>query len=560
MSSLVTDKPTGTAPIPQTPADNVDVPAPPELVDFEIFELVGKGTFGRVWLAKERVTGVYRAVKVFARTAHDTEITGLCEYQRRALSHPHLLPAYLVGQYNDTYYVVMELADDIKGSAALDPKYYEPCSLDRLLKDRGALQHEKALEILHGIIQAVDYLHRQGLVHRDIKPANVLFVDGKVKLCDFGLIAPGHRAVDRAGTHGYWRPDGPTDRESDLYAVTKVAYQLFTGADVSNFSELPADLAKAIPPKEYQIIKEFLERGCAANAARRFTSAQAMLNHIETVYTPPALSEGERGRNFYNKRRLASLSTPILIFALLTAIGASGWLALTRPGPAPFAPLAEMTITTYAANNGNPNSLAKRDPQGLLAKYTRGISTSNPKVPSWPIRYAKTHVVSNPASYVLMFWISPSGYIDMKSSAGDLRSFRTPPQNAGFRSLDGESDDYVICAFLNDRPFKDKDGLREQILRMAQRYRDDRPDRDTLPKGVVRILSGGDLRLVAHEPDLDLDDYTADFGLLGEIALQFRPSYSIVGIELPLPDYRATLSPTPEPDPPAEPTPEDPID
>ncbi len=550
----MTERSTDTAPIHQTPAGNAAPeranatacggPTPPELVDFDILEHIGQGTFGSVWLAKERVTGVYRAVKTFPRTAHDTEITGLCEYQRRALSHPHLIRVYLVGQSDGTYYVVMELADDIKGSVALDPKYYEPCTLNRLLKDRGAFQAHDALEILHGMLQAIDYLHGQGLVHRDIKPSNVLFVDGRVKLCDFGLIAPGHRAVDRAGTHGYWRPDGPTDRDSDLYAITKVAYQLFTGADVSNFPELPADLAKITSPKQYQTIKELLDKGCASNAARRFSSAQAMLGHVETMYAPASLQRRGRPVGVEKIKHVAKFSTPILILTLLASVGWSGWLALTRPGPTPFAPLAQMTVTTFPASQGNPNSLAKHDPQGLLPKYTHAISISNPKAPQWPMRYAKVHLVSNPASYILMFWISPSGFVYMSPSERDQKSFRDPAQDA-FLSLDGEEDNYVICAFLNDRPFKDRQGLKEAIERLADQYRDENPDRKPLPQSVIRVLSKGDVKTVPHETALQLDGYTSDFGLLGEIRNHFGPSYPIVGIELPLPARNNRPEPSP---------------
>ena len=78
MSRSATEKPTDTVPEPQAPVRQTDALTPPELVDFEVFGLIGRGTFGSVWLAKERVTGVYRAVKAFPRTAHDTEITGLC--------------------------------------------------------------------------------------------------------------------------------------------------------------------------------------------------------------------------------------------------------------------------------------------------------------------------------------------------------------------------------------------------------------------------------------------------------------------------------------------------
>ena len=73
-------------------------------------------------------------------------------------------------------------------------------------------------------------------------------------MVDFGLIAPGHQAVERAGTHGYWRPDGPTDRDSDLYAITKVAYRMLTGVEVSRFPEVPSDVAGIASPEQYRAL------------------------------------------------------------------------------------------------------------------------------------------------------------------------------------------------------------------------------------------------------------------------------------------------------------------
>ncbi len=538
----MTRRPADTVPLPETATRETDPPAPPVLPDFEILELIGRGTFGTVWLAKERVTGVYRAIKVFPETAQDTEITGLCEYQRRALSHPHLIPVYLVGKHDDTYFVVMELADDIKGSVAMDPKYYEPCTLDRLLRDRGAFDVEEAGVVLQDMLDAAGYLHSHGLVHRDVKPANVLFVEGRAKLCDFGLISPGHRAVDRAGTYGYWRPDGPTDRGSDLYATTKVAYQLFTGADVSNFPELPATLSRSATPQQYELIRDLLDRGCAANPKRRFASAQAMSDHAASL-CPARTSEPPPAQTRTHQRQLfTTWSSGALIITLLATAALSGWMALTRQAPARFDPLAEMTLTIYPAGQGNPNSLTKNDPDELLGKLSSTLSTSNAKVPPRPIRYAKMQLSVSPASYILAFWISPSGFVHMNPSEGSRRRFQDPLRDA-FLSLDGENDNYVICAFFNDRPFKDRHGLKEAVQRLADQYRDENPNRQPLPQGIVRVLRKGEVRTVAYDADMELNGFRGDFGLLGEIHNHFGPSYAIEGFELPLPGSRPSSPP-----------------
>ncbi len=530
MSESATERPANSDPLQNTPA--AAAAAPPHLPDFEVLKRIGQGTFGAVWLAKERVTGVYRAVKVIPAALPDAEIAGLCEYQRRALSHPHLLQVHLVGRQAQYYYVVMELADDIKGTVALDPEYYEPCNLDRLLKDRGAMKPSVALAHVADMLEAVDYLHHQGLVHRDIKPANVLFVSGNAKLCDFGLIAPGHQAVDRAGTHGYWRPDGPTDRDSDLYAMTKVAYQMLSGTQITNFPELPADLARLTSAEQYRRLKEFLMRGCSNQASRRFSSAQIMLSHIKALQEPHPGSHGGPGTNGTH-RRLQRAGVPALMVVTLALLAVFGWQRVIAPTANTFAPLAEMNVVAYPDGAGNPNSLSHDDPEGLLRRGTRVFSTSNPEVPEWPVAYARIQLVSKPPSYMLVFWISPSGYVYMISSNEALRTLHDPGLQA-FRSLDGRDDNYIICGFMNDRPFN-KDGLRAAIERLVRRYRAEHPDQKALPAGVMRLLNAGGVKLAYRreaEPD---DDLRSDFGLLGEIWLQYGNSYPIVGFELPLP-------------------------
>jgi len=527
MSDHVAEKPTGA---PPEVRHQVNDPVPPELTDFEILKLIGQGTFGQVWLGKERVTGVYRAIKVFPKTAHDTEMAGLSEFQRRNLQHPNLVQVFLVGQDSDSYYVVMELADDIKGNLAQDPQYYEPCNLDRLIKDRGALPPLEALKNLQGILEGIDYLHGQGLIHRDIKPSNVLLVNGQIKLCDFGLLAPGHQAIDRAGTHGYWRPDGPTDRESDLYAVTKVAFEMFTGADVSKFSELPSDLARVTSPEMYRGIRVLLEKGCSENPSRRFSSAQAMLGDIGQFFkTPPhestSLSSRERKPIFHGWASTVISSLAVLV---LLVVG----LRTISPVAPLFEPLVELTLTTFPDGMGNPSPLSKNDPKGLLGSMTETISTNNPnqKPVKHPIRYAKLNIVSEPECYIIVFWVSPSGYVYMRDSRSEVSNLRDPRLHS-FRSLDGDGGNYVVCSFLSDRPFLEVENLRLGIERLASGH-----PQPQLPPATIRILKVNQATPELISAANTRDDFaTEGFGLLGQIRAQYGSMYKIVGVELPLP-------------------------
>lgn len=497
-------------------------PTKPTLPDFEILKLIGQGAFGSVWMAKERVTGVYRAIKTFPKGASDTEITGLCEYQRRALDHANLVQIHVVGELHNSYYVVMELADDIKGGVQLDPQYYEPWSLDRYLQDHGPLPADRAIAALRGITEAVEYLHHQGLVHRDIKPSNVLMVGGQVKLCDFGLVAPGHRAVERAGTHGYWRPDGPTDRESDLYAITKVAFQMFTGGDVGTFPELPSDIARTSTPEVFRSLRELLEKGCSPNAARRFTSAASMLKHVERL----------EGLTRSRATRMWDTRHPILLTTLLVAtLALFASRFMQNQSDQAFAPAARLTLTTFPANQDNPNGLLRDDPKNLLERFSHVVSTSavNPKVPEWPVGFAKVHTVCEPPSHMLMFWISPLGDVSMVRSATPTRTYFHPIQRE-FRRLDGDRGNFVICAFFDNRPFRDPEGLRKSIEDLViSRLR------PALPSGTMRVLGVDETTPQLLGGGGESSGSATDLGLLSEIRTQWGHAFPIIGVEIPLP-------------------------
>mgnify|MGYP005844392157 CR=1 FL=1 len=91
------------------------------------------------------------------------------------------------------------------------------------------------VNLLMQTLQALDYLHRWGILHRDLKPENMLVVDGQVKLLDFGLALRREqsRPDQVMGTLTYIAPEVlqgmPATESSDLYAVGVIAYELFAG-------------------------------------------------------------------------------------------------------------------------------------------------------------------------------------------------------------------------------------------------------------------------------------------------------------------------------------------
>src|SRR5215831_4994044 len=128
--------------------------------------------------------------------------------------------------------------DGVRGEVM---EYVDGRTLRDLLRDDRRLLPERALEITDGVLRALDYSHRHGIVHRDIKPGNVMLTrTGEVKVMDFGIA----RAVSDAqatmtqtaqviGTAQYLSPEQArgerVDARSDLYSTGCLLYELLTG-------------------------------------------------------------------------------------------------------------------------------------------------------------------------------------------------------------------------------------------------------------------------------------------------------------------------------------------
>ena len=113
---------------------------PPQLPDYELLSLVGRGSYGEVWLARG-VTGVFRAIKIVWRhrfadaDPFEREFRGVRLFAGLSIREPRLLAVFHVGRNDEAgfFYYVMEPADDATAGAEIDPENYSP----RTLRTRG---------------------------------------------------------------------------------------------------------------------------------------------------------------------------------------------------------------------------------------------------------------------------------------------------------------------------------------------------------------------------------------------------------------------------------------
>lgn len=307
--------------------------AAPSIPDYDLIRIVGRGSYGDVWLARG-ITGVLRAVKIVWRTRfadpqpYEREFKGLKEFAAVSLLEPRQLALLHVSRNEAAgfFYYVMELADDADSGREIDPLNYRPNTLREVRSRRGRLPVKEVVSIGAEIARGLAGLHRRGLVHRDIKPSNVIFVGGSPKLADIGLVATASADLTFVGTEGYVPPEGPGIPSADVYSLGKMLYELATGLDRHDYPRLPADLDQISDRKELLEINEVCIRACQSEPTKRHPDAEALLGDLLL------LQAGKSVRKLRaEERRLARALRATVVLTIALTIAATGaWIAQSR--------------------------------------------------------------------------------------------------------------------------------------------------------------------------------------------------------------------------------------
>jgi eukaryotic-like serine/threonine-protein kinase len=233
-----------------------------------------------------------------------------------SLNHPSIVAVYDTGEdmvgHTPVPYIVME--------------YVDGRTLRDLLRDDRRLLPERALEITDGVLRALDYSHRNGIVHRDIKPGNVMLTrTGDVKVMDFGIA----RAVSDAqatmtqtaqviGTAQYLSPEQArgerVDARSDLYSTGCLLYELLTGRPpftgdspvaiayqhVRENPIPPSRVDPEIPPWADSIVLKAM----AKDPGDRYQSAGEMRNDIQRALQGMPVAAPTRFDSYQGTRRM----------------------------------------------------------------------------------------------------------------------------------------------------------------------------------------------------------------------------------------------------------------
>lgn len=291
-------------------APKFDGPVPERIEQYQIGEVLGRGTCGTVYRAFDERLDRHVAIKLSLREqsaeGEKLDVTGATEpnparkpAHYRAflteaaaasrLSHSGIVALYDVGTTDRFNYLVMELVEGV--------------TLKAHGKDQVLLPPRRVLEIMVQCCESLDYLHRQGFVHRDIKPSNIMLdINGEVKLLDFGIaLSRDHSAGEgrkaSLGTPNYMSPEqirgerlGPA---TDFYALGTVLYEMLTGQRVfaaKKVRELFAKVLRDSPPHLRVVaphlpesLAQLLRLALQKRPERRFQSGADMASALRAV-------------------------------------------------------------------------------------------------------------------------------------------------------------------------------------------------------------------------------------------------------------------------------------
>lgn len=208
--------------------------APGSLIGkYEIRSLLGKGGMGVVYAAFDPLIEREVALKLLSRDLLGTPMA-LQRFLGEAkaigrLSHPNVVSIFDIGEWQDQYYLIMEL---LPGGCVADK-----------VDDGQPLPWWEACRIAAEAAMGLDAAHQEGMVHRDIKPENLMLnKSGVVKVVDFGLSKlldasqENQLAVTKAGqimgTPHYMSPEQlegkPVDAGTDIYSLGATLFRLLT--------------------------------------------------------------------------------------------------------------------------------------------------------------------------------------------------------------------------------------------------------------------------------------------------------------------------------------------
>jgi tRNA A-37 threonylcarbamoyl transferase component Bud32 len=353
---------------------------------YDFIRLLGIGGFAEVYLARDKLLEREVAIKILLpQQGQDPQTVERFLREARLyakLEHKNIIPIYDTGILEGHVFITMKF---IRGE-----------SLKQALLSQKRIAPEQLPGIIRGTAQALDYIHRQGIVHRDIKPANIIVerATRAVYLADFGIArAESSQTLTQTGmivgTPSYLSPEQikgkQIDARSDLYSLGATLYELAAGEPpfkgdspmeilYQHINEKAGSLTARVPGLD-PVVRGVITRCLEKDPACRFQSAGELLAMMDgqpggsraDIFEPTVLTRQVRRPGIRPRWLLAAL-------LLCLALAGIYFLGPGRTTP----PSARDTVEKKAAADIPAKKKADAPPQeeqAVAADGEAGIGT-----------------------------------------------------------------------------------------------------------------------------------------------------------------------------------------
>ncbi len=228
----------------------------------------------------------------------------------------------------------VEATYELPDCVAVVLDYVPGPTLEQVVAERGRLQQNEAVNLAQQICEAVQELHRLGILHRDLTPANIIVADDGAHIIDLGIARPltdtanRNRDTTALGTYGFASPEqygfAPTDVRSDIYSLGRILGFMLTGVypDDTRYMPLLSDDLHVTPR-----LRAIVERATAFEPSARYQNvtqfAQALTSPTDPVDSYVPAYAVQRPAPNGNPRRRTVVAVAVAVVAVIAIVAAA---------------------------------------------------------------------------------------------------------------------------------------------------------------------------------------------------------------------------------------------
>ena len=228
----------------------------------------------------------------------------------------------------------VEATYELPDCVAVVLDYVPGPTLEQVVAERGRLQQNEAVNLAQQICEAVQELHRLGILHRDLTPANIIVADDGAHIIDLGIARPltdtanRNRDTTALGTYGFASPEqygfAPTDVRSDIYSLGRILGFMLTGVypDDTRYTPLLSDDLHVTPR-----LRAIVERATAFEPSARYQNvtqfARALTSPVDPVDSYVPAYAVQRPASNGNPRRRTVIAIAVAVIAVIAIVAAA---------------------------------------------------------------------------------------------------------------------------------------------------------------------------------------------------------------------------------------------